>query len=119
MCLIALVTEKIPAKPGSLDQQAIPGKTRMTQAVSEKTGVADPADNRVYLKRAKPAFIINCAIAAIDSDPQLAYEINYQGTVYLAKAAQELGIPYIHLSSAAVMPIGLNLQEEERLPLQP
>jgi len=155
MCLVALVTEKIPEKPGNLHQHTILEKIDMTQPGSEKTGVLlggsgliggslvyyfktqaegrinvlapnskklslrDPNDIRRYFEKAKPAFIINCAIAAIDSDPQLAYEINYLGTVYLAKAAQELGIPYIHLSSAAVMPTGLNLDEENRLSLVP
>lgn len=85
---------------------------------SKKLSLRDPDDIRRYFERAKPAFIINCAIAAIDSDPQLAYEINYLGTVYLAKAAQELGIPYIHLSSAAVMPAGHKLSEEARLNLR-
>jgi len=155
MCLAALVTEKIPGKPGNLHQHTIGEKTDMTQPGSEKTGVLlggsgliggslvhyfktqaegrinvlapnskklslrDPNDIRRYFEKSKPAFIINCAIAAIDSDPQLAYEINYLGTVYLAKAAQELGIPYIHLSSAAVMPTGQDLGEENRLVLGP
>ena len=95
------------------------GRLNVLAPNSKKLSLRDPDDIRRYFERAKPAFIINCAIAAIDSDPQLAYEINYQGTVYLAKAAQELGIPYIHLSSAAVMPNGHNLGEENRLPLQP
>ncbi|MFA6284381.1 MAG: NAD(P)-dependent oxidoreductase [Desulfurivibrionaceae bacterium] len=86
---------------------------------SKKLSLRDPDDIRRYFERVKPAFIINCAIAAIDSDPLLAYEINYLGTVSLAKAAQELGIPYIHLSSAAVMPNGHNLNEEDRLDLRP
>lgn len=86
---------------------------------SKKLSLRDPDDIRRYFERTKPAFIINCAIAAIDSDPLLACEINYQGTVYLAKAAQELGIPYIHLSSATVMPTGHNLGEEDRLALRP
>jgi nucleoside-diphosphate-sugar epimerase len=86
---------------------------------SKKLSLRDPDDIRRYFERSKPAFIINCAIAAIDSDPQLAYEINYLGTVYLAKAAQELGVPYIHLSSAAVMPTGHNLSEKARLNLRP
>ena len=95
------------------------GRLNVLAPNSKKLSLRDPDDIRRYFERAKPAFIINCAIAAIDSDPQLAYEINYQGTVYLAKAAQELGIPYIHLSSAAVMPNGQNLDEEDRLPLHP
>ena len=95
------------------------GRVNVLAPNSKKLSLRDPDDIRRYFERAKPAFIINCAIAAIDSDPQLAYEINYQGTVYLAKAAQELCIPYIHLSSAAVMPNGQNLDEEDRLPLRP
>jgi nucleoside-diphosphate-sugar epimerase len=86
---------------------------------SKKLSLRDPSDICRYFERAKPAFIINCAIAAIDSDPQLAYEINYLGTAYLAQAAQELGIPYLHFSSAAVMPTGLNLDEKARLALRP
>jgi len=95
------------------------GRFNVLAPNSKKLSLRDPDDIRRYFERAKPAFIINCAIAAIDSDPQLSYEINYQGTVHLAKAAQELCIPYIHLSSAAVMPVGENLSEEHRLPLCP
>ncbi|OGQ98225.1 MAG: epimerase [Deltaproteobacteria bacterium RIFOXYD12_FULL_55_16] len=94
------------------------GRLNVLAPNSKKLSLRDPDDIRRYFERAKPAFIINCAIAAIDSDPQLAYEINYLGTVYLAKAAQELGIPYIHLSSAAVMPVGRNLGEKDILPLK-
>ena len=95
------------------------GRFSVLSPNSKKLSLRDPDDIRRYFEKAKPAFIINCAIAAIDSDPQLAYEINYLGTVYLARAAQELGIPYIHLSSAATMPNGRNLSEENRLPLRP
>jgi GlcNAc-P-P-Und epimerase len=95
------------------------GRINVLAPNSKKLSLRDPDDIRRYFERAKPAFIINCAIAAIDSDPLLAYETNYLGTVYLAKAAQELGIPYIHLSSAAVMPNGQNLGEEDRLLLRP
>jgi len=85
---------------------------------SKKLSLREPDDIRRYFEKTKPSFIINCAIAAIDSDPQLAYEINYMGTVSLAKAALELNIPYIHLSSSATMPSGSDLSEEDRLPLQ-
>ncbi len=86
---------------------------------SKKLSLREPDDIRRYFEKSRPDFIINCAIAAIDSDPQLAYEINYMGTVALAKAAAELSIPYIHLSSAATMPCGENLGEEARLALVP
>jgi nucleoside-diphosphate-sugar epimerase len=86
---------------------------------SKKLSLRVPDDIRSYFERVKPDFIINCAIAAIDSDPQLTYEVTYMGTVCLARAAQELGIPYIHMSSAATMPNGLDLGEEARLKLGP
>ncbi|MGV1100676.1 NAD-dependent epimerase/dehydratase family protein [Thiovibrio sp. JS02] len=86
---------------------------------SKKLSLREPDDIRRYFEKTKPDFIINSAIAAIDSDPQLAYEINYMGTVSLAKAASELSIPYIHLSSAATMPTGTDLREEDRLDLAP
>lgn len=84
---------------------------------SKKLSLREPEDIKQYFKRHRPDFIINCAIAAIDSDPQLAYEVNYMGTVYLARAALSLGIPYIHISSAATLPPGENLTEEDHLPL--
>ena len=86
---------------------------------SKKLTLRRPDDIRLYFETFKPDFIINCAIASIDSSPQLAYEINYTGAVFLAKAALELNIPYIHISSAATMPHGHNLAEEDQLPLQP
>jgi len=55
---------------------------------SKKLSLRVPDDIRSYFERVKPDFIINCAIAAIDSDPQLAYEITYMGTVCLARAYQ-------------------------------
>ncbi len=84
---------------------------------SKELSLRVPGDIRSYFERVKPAFIINCAIAAIDSDPELTYEVDCLGSVYLARAACELGVPYIHLSSAAVMPHGLDVREDERLPL--
>lgn len=84
---------------------------------SKRLSLREPADIRRYFTRFPPDFIINTAIAALDSDPLLAYETNYLGTVYLARAALELRIPYIHLSTAAVLPPGENLREEGLLPL--
>lgn len=84
---------------------------------SKKMSLREPQDIKQYFSRYKPDFIINAAIAAIDSDPQLAFEVNYLGTVYLARIAAELGIPYIHISSAATLPPGENLSEDAHLPL--
>lgn len=84
---------------------------------SKKLSLRVPEDIQRYFLNHRPDFIINAAIATIDSNPQLAYETNYLGALYLARAAQALKIPYIHLSSAAVMPSGENLTEEDTLPL--
>ncbi|OQX20673.1 MAG: epimerase [Desulfobulbaceae bacterium A2] len=84
---------------------------------SKKLSVRNAEDIKNYLRRVRPNFIINCAIAALDSDAQLAFEVNYLGALNLARAACALGIPYIHMGSAAVLPTGEELSEEDRLPL--
>lgn len=84
---------------------------------SKQLSLRDPKDIRRHVLRHRPEFIINCAIAALDSSPLLAYQINYLGALNLARAAMELGIPYIHFSSAAVLPPGENLVETDRLEL--
>jgi len=86
---------------------------------SKRLSLRDPKDIRLYLKRYTPDFIINTAITAIDSNPLLTLETNYLGTINLARAAVDLGIPYIHFSSAAVMPTGENLSEDDQLRLIP
>lgn len=79
--------------------------------------LAVPEDIERYTSKWKPDFIINAAIAAIDSDPQLAYTVNYLGSINLAKTALKLQIPYIFVSSAAVLPSGDFLTEERHLDL--
>ena len=59
---------------------------------SKKMSLREPGDIRLYFRKYRPDFIINCAIAAIDSDPKLAMEVNYFGTVNLARVALALGI---------------------------
>jgi dTDP-4-dehydrorhamnose reductase len=86
---------------------------------SKKLSLREPNDIKFYFQRFKPDFIINCAIASLDSDPKLAFEVNYLGTFYLAKAALELGIPYIHISTSATLPSGENLTEQDQLRLIP
>ncbi len=86
---------------------------------SKRLSLRDPKDIQLYLKRYTPDFIINTAITAIDSNPLLTLETNYLGTLNLARAAVDLGIPYIHFSSAAVLPPGENLTEDEQLRLTP
>lgn len=84
---------------------------------SKKLSIRDPGDIESYFKSYRPDFIVNCAIASLDSDPKLSFEINYLGSINLAKVAAKLGIPYIFISSAAVLPPGENLREEDHLPL--
>lgn len=86
---------------------------------SKKLSLREPDDIRSYFRKYRPDFIINTAIAAIDADAQLAYEVNYLGAIYLARVALALGIPYIHFSSAAIMPDGENLDENDLRPLTP
>ena len=86
---------------------------------SKKLSIRSAGDIKTYLTRVRPDFVINSAVAALDSDAQLAFEVNYQGSVNLARACCALGIPYIHISSAATLPNGENLSEEDHLPLSP
>ncbi len=80
---------------------------------SKKLSIRESTDIRRYLARVKPDFIINTAIANIDSDSQLSFEVNYLGTLNLARAAAALNIPYIHISSAATLKDGLDIGEED------
>jgi len=84
---------------------------------SKKLSLRVPSDITQYFTKIKPDFIINAAIAAIDSDPLLSFETNYVGAINLAKMAIRLKIPYIHFSSSATMPSGLDLTEDDHLPL--
>jgi nucleoside-diphosphate-sugar epimerase len=84
---------------------------------SKKLSIRNAQDIIVYLQRVKPDFVINAAMASLDSDAQLAFEVNYLGAVNLARACCALKIPYIYISSSAVLPPGENLAEEDQLPL--
>lgn len=86
---------------------------------SKKLSVRAAEDIRRYLSEVQPDFVINASMANLGSDGQLAYEVNYIGPINLARAANALGIPYIHISSAATLPDGENLREEQTLPLTP
>ncbi len=86
---------------------------------SKKLSIREENDIRRYLTGVKPDFIINAAMANLGSDGQLAFEVNYLGTVNLARAANSLKIPYIHISSSATLPSGENLREEDTLPISP
>lgn len=86
---------------------------------SKKVSLRDLEDIRSYCRKVRPDFIINSAIATINSDEELCLEVNYLGSLYLARAALALNIPYIHISSAATLPTSQNLREEDNLPLSP
>lgn len=94
-----------------------PNNIEILSPNSKKMSLAVAEDIERYTSKWKPDFIINAAIAAIDSDPQLAYTVNYIGTINLAKTALKLQIPYIFISSAAVLPSGNLLTEEQQLNL--
>lgn len=100
-------------------------KTRYPETVdirapsSKKLSIRSESDIRRYLFELKPDFVINASMANLGSDGQLAYEVNYLGPVNLARAANSLKIPYIHISSAATLPCGTELKEEDTLPISP
>lgn len=86
---------------------------------SKKLSIREESDILRYLKEVNPDFVINASMANLDSNGQLAYEVNYLGAVRIARAALTLKIPYIHISSAATLPTGENLSEEDTLALTP
>lgn len=86
---------------------------------SKRLSIRQPKDIKQYFEKYRPDFIVNCAIAPLDSDAQLAYEINYLGAVRLAKMAMAQKIPYIHFSSSATQPMGENIAEDNLLAISP
>lgn len=84
---------------------------------SKRLSIRDADDIINYFRSFQPEFIINTAMVALDSNPKLTFETNYIGSINLAKVAIALGIPYIFISSAAVLPSGEDLKETETLPL--
>lgn len=84
---------------------------------SKRLSLREPEDIKSYLQTYKPDFIINCALPPLDSGPQLSYQINYLGSINLAKASMALNVPYIHFSSGALLPMGENVAESDHLPL--
>ena len=82
---------------------------------SKKVSIRSAEDICNYLKDVEPDFVINAAIANLGSSSKLSLEVNYLGTINLAKAAAALKIPYIHLTTAATLPYGSEVKEEETL----
>ena len=96
-----------------------PGIVNMLAPSSKKVSLRNCQDIRNYMMSVRPDFVINTAITKIDSDSQLSFEVNYLGTLNVARAAAALNIPYIHLSSAASLSLGNNLEEQDRKKLTP
>ncbi|TKB10754.1 NAD(P)-dependent oxidoreductase [Desulforhopalus sp. IMCC35007] len=86
---------------------------------SKKLSLREESDIRRYLLEVRPDFVINTAMANLGSDGQLSYEVNYKGPVNLGRATSALNIPFIHISSAAALPPGVDLKEDQALPLKP
>ncbi len=86
---------------------------------SKKLNLRSPSAIPKYFNQECPDFLVNTAIASLGHDTERTYEINYLGSVNLAHAAISLNIPYIHMSSAAVLRAGDNVHEHERLDLTP
>ena len=94
-----------------------PGLVDIRAPSSKKVSLRSCQDVRDYLLSLKPDFVINTAIANIDAGSQLAFEVNYMGPVNIARAASALEIPYIHFSSAATLPPGTDLREDDQVPM--
>jgi nucleoside-diphosphate-sugar epimerase len=96
-----------------------PDEIEIRAPSSKKLSIRNAQDIKAYLQKVQPDFVINTAMAALDSDAQLAFEVNYLGTVNMARACCAMKIPYIHMSSASTLPSGMDLTEEDHLPLSP
>jgi len=94
-----------------------PGLVDMRAPSSKKVSLRDCQDIREYLLSVRPDFVINTAIANIDAESQLAFEVNYVGALNIARATAALKIPYIYFSSAATLPPGTNLREDQLVPM--
>jgi nucleoside-diphosphate-sugar epimerase len=94
-----------------------PGLVDIRAPSSKKVSLRECNDIREYLFTVRPDFIINAAIANINADSQLTYEVNYLGAINAARVAAALKVPYIFFSSAATLPPGTNLKETDQLPL--
>lgn len=86
---------------------------------SKKLSIREEEDIRRYLAEVRPDFVINASMANLAADGQMSYEVNYRGPINLARAATALQIPYIHISSAATLPAGEDLGEDDTMPLSP
>lgn len=98
-------------------KQRRPGLVDIMAPSSKKVALQNCQDIRNYMFSVKPDFVINAAITNINANPQFSFEINYLGAINIARAAAALKIPYIFFSSAATLPDGINLTEDQALPV--
>lgn len=98
-------------------KQRRPGVADILAPSSKKVSLSNCVDIRNYLLSVRPDFVINAAITNIDAGSQLTFEVNYSGAINIARATAGLGIPYIFFSSAATLPQGRDLSEEDQVPL--
>ena len=94
-----------------------PGLAEIMAPSSKKVSLGNCTDIYNYLMSIRPDFVINAGITNIDAGSQLTFEVNYVGAINIARAAAALKIPYIFFSSAATLPQGKDLQEEEQVPI--
>ncbi len=98
-------------------KQRRPGLAEIMAPSSKKVSLGNCIDIRNYLMSIRPDFVINAGITNIDAGSQLTFEVNYVGAINIARAAAALKIPYIFFSSAATLPQGKDLQEEDQVPI--
>ncbi len=98
-------------------KQRRPGLVDIMAPSSKKVALQNCQDIRNYIFSVKPDFVINAAITNIDANPQFSFEVNYLGAINIARTAAALKIPYIFFSSAATLPDGENLDEDQALPV--
>ncbi len=94
-----------------------PGLVDILAPSSKKVSLNNCTDIRAYLMSVRPDFIINAAITNIDAGCQVTFEVNYAGAINIARTAAGLRVPYIFFSSAATLPEGEELDENDQLPL--
>ncbi len=79
---------------------------------SKKLSLRVPEDITTYLTTLQPDFVVNAAITNINADEQLTFDVNFLGPLIAARTAIELGVPYIHISTAATLELGENITED-------